>query len=242
MDHEDRISAIEVEVAALAAAFEDAPARIIVPTCPEWTTMDLAQHVGEFTGFWTHVLCEGTGRAKTPYHEPGLDERLGRWYQELGGHLVQEFRAAPPDTAVWTWVDDERTARFIARRCSNELAFHRFDAQVAAGQPQPIPAGVALDAIDEVFVMLRAWGPPPAGHVGAGEVLRLEATDTPDVRSILLSEQGPRLADDADRPALIVVGAASDLSLTMFGRPALRPVEHVGDSRVLRLWYEEFTF
>ena len=38
---------------------------------------DLAVHVGEFCGFWSHVLCEGTGRPKTPFPDPPDGDDVG---------------------------------------------------------------------------------------------------------------------------------------------------------------------
>lgn len=106
---------------------------------------DLARHVGEFTGFWTHVLCEGTGRPKTPYTGLSDDLDVRAWYREIADSLVTELRATPPDTTVWTWAPNDQSARFAARRSANELAVHRFDTQSARGSEQPIDATTAAD-------------------------------------------------------------------------------------------------
>ena len=60
MDHSERVDAVEREFGALHAAVAAGPFPP-VPTCPDWTVRDLVTHVGGFCGFWTHVLCEGTG-------------------------------------------------------------------------------------------------------------------------------------------------------------------------------------
>ena len=62
MDYRGHLAAVEREVVALAETFAAGPIDAHVPTCPDWTIADLADHVGGFTGFWSHVLCEGTGR------------------------------------------------------------------------------------------------------------------------------------------------------------------------------------
>src|SRR5437660_740044 len=132
VDYDEHVDAVEHETAALATAFGAGPLDAPVPTCPDWSLRDLAEHVGQVTAFWTHILCEGTGRPKTPYAERAPDPGADAWYATLAGHLIAELRASPPTTTIWTWVDSDKTARFAARRCANELAVHRFDAQCAA--------------------------------------------------------------------------------------------------------------
>ena len=133
-----------------------------------------AAHVGEFTALWTHVLCEGMGRAKPPYAELGDGQAAGEWYADLAGHLVDELHAASADTPAWMWLPGEQTARPVARRCANELAVHRFDAQTASRSQSAIDAAHAVDIIDEVFVLVPAWGNPPDG---SGKVLHVCGTD-----------------------------------------------------------------
>src|SRR5260370_7597751 len=77
----------------------DAVAR--VPTCPDWTLRDLATHVGQVMGFWTHLLCEGTGRPKPQFDDqPG--PAAGLWFLQVAGPLVAELKAATADTNAWT--------------------------------------------------------------------------------------------------------------------------------------------
>jgi len=102
MEHAARVDAVEREFAALVAAVDNGPLDASVPTCPGFTVDDLARHVGEFCGFWSHVLCEGTGRPKTPYDAVGSEGRVA-WLRALGGYLTAELRATPPETTVWTW-------------------------------------------------------------------------------------------------------------------------------------------
>jgi uncharacterized protein (TIGR03083 family) len=247
VEYEAHIAAVERETAALASALAAAPADAPVPTCPGWVVLDLARHVGEFTALWAHVLCEGTGRPKPPYADPvGLGgpgaAALGDWYAEVARGLVAELRATPPATEVWTWVESDKTARFIARRCANELSIHRVDAQSASGSVRPIDPDVAADAIDEVFVMLTAWEHPPDA---SGLTLHLHPTDRAggtDEWTIAMGPDGPAV-ERVHRPAdLTLSGAVSDLALLVFGRPGLGPVSRDGDPAALDAWYREFQF
>src|SRR5262245_26825170 len=67
MDYGDLVVAVEGELGALAAAVGEGSGDARVPTCPDFSLADLAVHVGEFCGFWSHVLAEGTGRPKPPF-------------------------------------------------------------------------------------------------------------------------------------------------------------------------------
>ena len=246
MEHLDRIEAVAHELEALdeavAAGAIDAP----VPTCSGWTVADLAAHVGEFCGFWAHVLCEGAGRPKTPYPDRPEGDALVAWLATLGESLLGELRAVPPETEVWTWFDDDHTAGFVSRRSLHELALHRYDAQTARGAPRAIDPAVAADGIDEVLgalITLRER----TGQA-RGQTMHLHGTD------------GAERADHADewlvtlhpdrievvrahaKGDLALRGAVSDLELLLYGRPTLGDVQRFGDPSVLDQWYSEFTF
>ena len=77
MHYEEHLEAVEREAGALAVALAAGPIDARVPTCPDWTVADLADHVGGFTGFWTHVVCEGTGRPKTEFASRPTDGHVG---------------------------------------------------------------------------------------------------------------------------------------------------------------------
>src|SRR5262249_34298234 len=147
--------------------------------------------------------------------------------------LADALERADPDDACWSWTDD-RTVRFWARRQAHELAIHRWDAQRAAGNPEPIEHEQAVDSIQELFDIrdFRPDGVPP-GH---GETLHLHCTDgegewlarfEPD-RAIVTHEHAK--ADAAAR------GTASDLLLLMWGRIPVEQVEVFGDPSLFSSW------
>jgi uncharacterized protein (TIGR03083 family) len=244
MNYDEHTTTVTAETGRLVDAFAALELNAPVPTCPEWRALDLATHVGQFTGFWTHALCEGTGRPKPAYSEPpagtgvtGGD--IADWYAALSAALVAELRQTPAATAVWTWVDSDKTARFVARRCANELAIHRFDAQRAVGRAVALEPDVAADAVDEIFVMIAARDDP---HEGSGRTLCLAPSDLERRWVITLAPTGPVLGQDTDGAQLTLTGEMSDLALTLFRRPALGSVGQHGDGAVLEAWYREFIF
>ncbi len=127
----------------------------LVPTCEGWKMRDLAVHVGEFCGFWSHVLCEGTGRPKTPFPDPPDGDAVGH----VGGDACSapDRRSSTPRlpaTEVWTWFDADHTAGFVSRRCAHELAVHRYDAQSSSRTCTPIASDLADDGINEMLDVL----------------------------------------------------------------------------------------
>lgn len=239
MDYDDHVAAVERETAAAVQAFRVGDMPTKVPTCPEWTLRDLAKHVGEFTGLWTHVLCEGTGREKTPYSDiPDRDDEVADWYADVAGHLLSELRATPPATEVWTWSEEDNTARFAARRCAHELAIHRFDAQTASRTQQPVDALLAADGIEEMFMMIRAWSDE---REGSGRSLHVHGTEG-DEWVITLNRDDVDVRREHGPADMTLSGAVSDLELTLLQRPPIGPVTKGGDDGALAAWYRQFTF
>ncbi|MGH9081638.1 MAG: maleylpyruvate isomerase N-terminal domain-containing protein [Acidimicrobiales bacterium] len=246
MDHATLVDATRTEGAAIVAALESEPAMDTpVPTCEHWAVSDLVVHLGAFCGFWTHILCEGTGRPRTPYPDPPEGDALIPWLAQLGLHLVGELEATPATTEVWTWFAADRTAAFVARRCAHELAVHRYDLQSTQGTRAPIPTALAVDGIDEILGALVTTR-DRTGQ-GTGRALSLRCTDAPPAWSVVMESnridvERTDAGDGAPAGDLTVTGRASDLELTLYHRPTLGPVDVSGDYSVLDEWHREFRF
>jgi uncharacterized protein (TIGR03083 family) len=241
VDHADRVNAVERELAGLVAAVSKGPLDAVVPTCPDFTVDDLAQHVGSFCGFWTHVLCEGSGRTKTPFDAVGFEGRI-EWLRTLGGHLVSELRATSPDTVVWTWHAPDQSAAFVARRTSHELAIHRVDAQLTRGSAESVDPELAADGIEEVFLLLTRVDPTGARD-DARRTLHLHGTDyEPGEWFLALEPDGIHVTREHAKGDLALRGTVSDLEMLLYQRPTVGSVERFGDESVLDAFYREFTF
>lgn len=245
MEYGAHVEAVTREAGALRAALVAAPSDMALPTCPDWRPRDLAVHVGLFAGFWTHVICEGTGRPKTEVADAPPDG-VDRWFADLAADLSRVLDDTPPAAEVWTWSLHDRSAAFVARRAAHELAVHRVDAQVAAGSQAPVDAELAADGIEEVFMMLDQWqrrGDDRGGAaLGGGDRLQLLATDTGHEWLITLGADGvafERSEGDAD---LVLTGPVSDLEMLIYTRPTLGEVDQVGDPAVLDAWRRAFSF
>lgn len=241
MEYDAHIAAVERETAALVAAFGAGSLDDQVPTCPEWTVGDLAQHVGQFTGFWTHVVCEGAGGDKTPFPDmpEGDEASVADWYRGLADSMVEVLSSTPSDTEIWTWVDGDDRATFAARRAAHELAIHRFDAESARGSAEPVEPALAVDGIEEIFVMMAAW--ERKGH-GTGQTLHLHATDQEAEWLVTLLPDRIEVVREHAKGDLALKGTTSDLELALYQRPPQGEVERFGDESVLDAWHAEFTF
>lgn len=241
LTYDEYVDAVAREAAGIVDVIRRGDPDTRVPTCPAWSLTDLAAHIGAFC-VWSHVLCEGTGRPKPPFAEQPAEggPTTADWLDGLLGPLVDELRATPPDTEVWTWVTVDKSARFIARRAAHELSVHRYDAQLALGEPKPIDAPLAADGIDEMFLM-RNDAETAAPHVGSGETMHLHTTEGGEWMVTLAADRiGIERAHG--KGDLALRGDASDIELLLYQRPTMGEVERFGDSGVLDVWYREFVF
>lgn len=242
MEHNERVAGVKQELAGLNEAIAAGPVTAPVPTCPEWTVLDLAQHVGGFCGFWAHVLCEGNGCPKASFTDPPHDEAVVDWFAGMGAELLTQLETTPGDTPVWTWHEPDQSAGFVARRAVHELAVHRYDAQSARGTCAPIDAPTAVDGIDEVFEALITRRPRTGD--ATGQTLHLHGTDD-GVEAEWLVTLLPDRIDVAKAHAkgdLAVRAAVSDLELLLYRRPVLGEIQTFGDTGVLDAWHREFMF
>jgi uncharacterized protein (TIGR03083 family) len=240
MNYGEHVEAVEHGVQALVDGFGRATADARVPTCPDWTVADLADHVGGVAGFWAHVLVEGNAGEKPPMPERDAGDPIGPWFGEIGDILIRELRATAPGTPMWTWAPDDQSSDFIARRMAHELTVHGFDAQLAAGgKPQPIDAAVAADGIEEIFVMIDA-APDRTGR-GNGETLHLHGNEG-DEWLLRMNPEGLAVERTHAKGDLALRGAVSDLELLLYQRPPLGDIERFGDDAVLDAWYRVFKF
>ena len=239
---------IEADVAGLAAVLRSAPADLRVPTCPAWSLAELGAHAGDFAAFYSHAVCDSTGAIRPPWpntwrHASAspLDGQSPATYFEDRAHFLLELlRVTAPDAEVRTWAPNDQRAHFVARRSAHELSIHRFDAQLAAGDPRPVSAGLAADGIEEMFVMLEHFG---VGHGGgSGERLLARSTDEPRSWLIVIGVDHVEVTRVPAPADLEVSGSTSDLELLLYGRPPNGVVPRLGDPAVLETWYRAFTF
>ena len=211
------LATIRREAEALAtAAGKDLGAR--VPACPDWDVAALVRHVGGVHGAWTQVV-ERQLQSPDEIADPGVpddDADLLRWFLDGVERLTAALADADPTTRVWTWAPQQDVA-WVLRRMAHETAVHRWDAEVAVGDPAPVDEALALDGVDEWFSFFGEPG-------GSGGTIALEATDG-QVAWVVHEDGSLVPPDDGRHLAQAVVHApASDLLLLLWRR---RTVDHV---------------
>lgn len=243
----DRLELIEERSAALRKAAEAADAQARIPGCPDWTVPDLVAHVGEVQRFWAASIAAG------PALRPPTDETVaGRtpsgellaWSAESTAVLLDALRTAGPDVECWTWWAESgnpSTAGAVARHQVQEAAVHARDVQEAAGAAEPLPPGLAVDAVDEFlhvgFGSMDGWPHSPSrvalvADEGVAWTLILDATGASAIRG--RPGEGPE-------PGAAVSGPAGELLLALYRRTpwdsgALRVTGDADLARQLVVW------
>jgi uncharacterized protein (TIGR03083 family) len=224
-----------------------------VPTCPEWTLLDLVQHLGEVHRFWAAVVNAGPAAAAPDESAlqgaeaaPREREALLAWSAESTRLLLDALREAGPDRGCWTWWGESQspqTSGAVARHQVHEVTVHTYDAQITVGAPQPLPDGVALDGVDD-FLTTCCEGTDPWPHEAA--VIDFHATEGRSWR-LSLSADGTRttrlptpgtipataVGENRDVAFTSVRGAAAEVLLTLYGRIPIDSLQIDGDRRQL---------
>jgi uncharacterized protein (TIGR03083 family) len=200
-----------------------------VPGCPGWTLRDLVSHLGGVQRWWAETVATGPADGPQDFVDRAPTGDLLAWSAESTRVLIDALRVAGPDRDCWTWWGESEapmTSGAVARHQVQEAAVHAWDAQDSVGKPEPIPAAVAVDSIDELLVVtlgsLGAWPHRPAR-------IALSAVEGP-TWLVDLTPSGAKADPSAGgRPLATIRGAASDLVLALYTRIPLDRIEVDGD-------------
>ena len=225
LDH-DRIIAAEAE--ALAVAGESAAHVASVPGT-DWDLAALLDHVGRLTWFWSGRVRKAGGGDFFDTDRPE-DVSASDWVRQGTTTMREQLAAASPDAEVKTWAG-LKPPSWLWRRMTHELAVHRWDAQAAVGDPQPLATEVAEDGIDE---LLEEFLPVADVSTVSGSI-HLHATDG-DGEWFIDTADGLTWSRAHEKGDVAVRGATSDLLLLLWGRVGTDAVEVLGDGAVLERW------
>lgn len=222
-----------------------------VPTCPEWTLLDLARHLGGAHRRWAAVVTAGPAGAAPAQSSseigkaaPAEREALLEWLSASTDQLLAALREAGPDRGCWTWwghTESPETTGAVGRHQVHEVAVHTYDAHVAVGAVLPVPAEIAVDGVEEFSLTCgtttEAWPYEPA-------LVDIHATEGPSWR-VRLSAAGSSVSrldalstgagSDAAAADVSVRGSASDLVLMFYGRIPPESMQFDGDVAVFTL-------
>jgi hypothetical protein len=228
-----------------------------VPTCPEWTLLDLAQHLGGVHRFWAAAVNAGPAAAPPAESAP---ERAG---PPPGARaptgLVGRIDAAAPGFAARSRPEsrlldvvgsigvapDLRCRRPAPASGGHGAHLRRPD---HPGRPQPLPDEAALDGVEEFLSTCCAWTAPWPHEAAAvdfhategrswrlslaADGARISRLPTPAMPATAAGE-GPGVAFASAR------GAAAELVLVLYDRIPVDSLQLDGDRRLfdlLRAW------
>ncbi|MEU2247234.1 maleylpyruvate isomerase family mycothiol-dependent enzyme [Streptomyces sp. NPDC019224] len=225
-----------------------------VPTCPDWTLRELAEHVGRAHRWVGEIVrtrsTEAVPSEKVPVNSPDGDDpaALDAWLADGAAGTAEALREAGPDTEVWTWARDHRTG-FWARRMAIETVVHLADAALTAKVPYTMTPDLAADTIDEwleIVSFAQAEGDREAAELrGGGRSLHLHATDVPGAEWLIeFGEDGFTWHRAHGKATVVLRGPLTDLMLVFNRRlaPDGDRVEVLGDAGLLDFWLARTTF
>lgn len=243
---------ILVQTDRLGALVKDADLTLRVPTCPDWNLRELVVHVGG-AHRWAGEIVRSRAAGAIPEEQvPDAGGRpattLAEWLTAGAAATVDALREAGPDTEVWTWGWERRTA-FWARRMAHETAVHGADAALAVGTVFEVSPGLAADTITEwlqIVVFAQAQGDPEAAELrGGGRSLHLHATDVPGAEWLIdFGEEGFTWRHAHEKATVALRGPLTDLMLAFNRRqkPDEGGLEVLGDRGLLDFWLERSSF
>ncbi|WP_285595151.1 maleylpyruvate isomerase family mycothiol-dependent enzyme [Kineosporia sp. NBRC 101731] len=120
-----------------------------VPSCPGWTVVDLADHVGGVHQWATHAIVVGNAGGK-PTAAPRDRDGLVAWYRESATGLLRALRERPDDAPAWHFGPGPQVSGWWKRRQAHEITMHRWDLHQALGRENRIDPALAADGVDEV--------------------------------------------------------------------------------------------
>jgi uncharacterized protein (TIGR03083 family) len=240
---EDHLSALANEgrgfITAVAAADLDAT----VPSCPNWSVRELAQHLGRVHRWAEAFVRERRPEVTTPEQDEQTwgvmpaDPDLVGWLRQGHDRLVTTLTEAPRDVACWSFLPAPSPLAFWARRQAHETAVHRVDAQQVAGPVDPVDPAFAVDGIDELLLGFYSRKRNQLRHPTEKRVA-VRATDAPVAWIVQIGPDGAR-AERRDEPGdVTITGPAADLYLALWNRVPFSRLDSTGDPDVLELWSE----
>ena len=197
------------------------PSTLPVAACPGWTVADLLGHHAGVFCFATAQLRAEPGSDLVAFDPPPAGDPLEVFSATADG-LFAAFAAVDPDEHRPNWAGAP-TAAFWWRRMAQEAAIHRWDAEAAHTEPDPIDAELAADGVDELADTFLAQA-KRRGITGTGETVHLHATDDGVTGEWMFTftPEGVDVERAHGKGDMAVPGSASDLLLFAWNR---RPVE-----------------
>ncbi len=217
-------------VAAARSAGLDAP----VGSCPGWDVTALLRHIGKIHRWVALVIATGDMNTPRPEGTAPRGPDLFEWIEAGADKLYAAGMEKGPAAPASNWAGVTPTTAFWFRRMANETAVHSWDARSAAGDPAPIEAELAADAIDEWLTVMGPLRPPE----GLSGTVHIHCTDVAgDWTLDLATFAAERQSADTDAQ---LRGPASGILLRLLNRSD--EGEILGDASIFADWDDKVHF
>jgi uncharacterized protein (TIGR03083 family) len=239
MDKADYLEALESESHAFVAAAAAAPLDTPVPWCGDWTLFDLVKHQTIVWGFaLANVQAGGEKSAPASTDAPSEQAALVDWVSGVREQMLEALQAADPEQPAWTFAPNDQSAGFWQRRMLHETMVHRWDAQAAGLDIEPMYPHLAADGIDEYTQVGLQFSSGRPDRTYPEQSLHLHCTDT-EGEWTLVGDGGSNVTVTREHAKgdAAVRGPAADLLLWIWGRPG-GEVTIFGDETVATTWRE----
>lgn len=250
MDDEERIATTRHLAADFVEAARVGGADCAIPSCPEWTMRQLAEHLAlEYAGWYYSnlTLAPGTpdplsaAMGAMPPAPEGFDELLD-YIVRNASRFADHAREVDLDREVWVF-DSVGLARFWLRQTIMEVGVHAWDAAMAGGRPSPLSEQISLEAVDQICAMQyhrghwwgEPWTPPSTPFC-------LIATDAEI--SWFMYEEGGRAhyeSGGAEKASARAAAPAESLYLWLAGRQTPSEVAVIGDPAIAQAWRPDWS-
>jgi uncharacterized protein (TIGR03083 family) len=230
-------AAIDVGAARLVAAVCDALAEP-VPTCPEWTGLDLVRHVGTVFRFWREqvLAAEPSARRELADEEIPAGAPPAEWLETMATSLLAVMDQVGPHSPCWNWAGEDLDTGWVARRMALETAVHRYDAELTARVPTPVERELAVDGIDERLMVHLRTDIPEDPSATLGGSLCLACSDSDAAWTVEVGQGQLHVRSGRGPASAYLRASASDLFLFSWNRVGLERLDLTGDPGVAAAW------
>lgn len=204
--------------------------------CPGWTLAGLVEHIGPLQRYITEAIVTAAKPGGWPA-PPAAGVDYADWFAEGAAALETALRERSDDTACYTFFPNcEQVVGTWVRRCCQELAVHRYDAELAStGTAEAIDTAIALDGIEEYFDVFvdRVEQRTPI-RIGDA-TLHLHATDVDGGEwFVRCGDHAPVVTREHVKGDVALNGPADEILLALWGRvdPGEMDLEIFGDTDV----------
>lgn len=159
LTHEEYIGALREQAARFATVLRHSASDAPVPSCPDWTALDLVRHVVQVYAHKAAVLRAGKAVPDSDVEaadDATFSEALER-HDAVVVDLIDLLAELDPEAPAWTWMEGagESTVGAWARRMAHEALMHRVDAELTAGmEVSPVDDVLPIDGLNEVLTWM----------------------------------------------------------------------------------------